>query len=200
MSRSDQLLKRAFDLIASAIGLVVLCPLIFFGWIAATISTRRNGFFIQERVGYQGKLFPVIKLRSMRVVEGVNTTVTSNKDVRVTRVGWWLRKLKFDELPQLFNVLVGQMSFVGPRPDVPGFADKLTGEDRIVLSVRPGITGPASLAFRHEEDLLATAEDPEVYNREVIWPEKVRLNREYIDQYSFWQDIKYILKTIAGQS
>ena len=200
MNRRDRQLKRAFDLVASVLGLLLLWPLVLFGWIAATVSTRCNGFFIQNRVGCDGKTFPLIKLRSMRIVEGMNSTVTSDRDVRVTPVGWWLRKLKLDELPQLVNVLLGQMSFVGPRPDVPGFADRLTGEDRIILSVRPGITGPASLAFRNEEELLADAENPEAYNREVIWPEKVRLNRQYIEEYSFWQDIKYILQTITGRS
>ena len=198
MNRRDQLLKRAFDLVVAAIGLLVFWPLIFVGWIAATISTRQNGFFFQKRVGYQGRLFSVVKLRSMKAVEGLTTTVTSDKDVRVTPVGWWLRKLKFDELPQLFNVLLGQMSFVGPRPDVPGFADQLTGEDRIVLTIRPGITGPATIAFRNEEELLAGVDDPESYNREVIWPEKVRLNKDYIRDYSLRGDIKYIWQTAVG--
>ena len=198
MNRRDQLLKRAFDLVVAVIGLLVFWPLIFVGWIAATISTRQNGFFFQKRVGYQGRLFSVVKLRSMKAVEGLTTTVTSDKDVRVTPVGWWLRKLKFDELPQLFNVLLGQMSFVGPRPDVPGFADKLTGEDRIVLTIRPGITGPATIAFRNEEELLAGVDDPESYNREVIWPEKVRLNKDYIRDYSLRGDIKYIWQTAVG--
>jgi len=198
MNRRDQLLKRAFDLVVAVIGLLVFWPLIFVGWIAATISTRQNGFFFQKRVGYQGRLFSVVKLRSMKAVEGLTTTVTSDKDVRVTPVGWWLRKLKFDELPQLFNVLLGQMSFVGPRPDVPGFADQLTGEDRIVLTIRPGITGPATIAFRNEEELLAGVDDPESYNREVIWPEKVRLNKDYIRDYSLRGDIKYIWQTAVG--
>ena len=198
MNRRDQLLKRAFDLVMAVIGLLVFWPLIFVGWIAATISTRQNGFFFQKRVGYQGRLFSVVKLRSMKAVEGLTTTVTSDKDVRVTPVGWWLRKLKFDELPQLFNVLLGQMSFVGPRPDVPGFADQLTGEDRIVLTIRPGITGPATIAFRNEEELLAGVDDPESYNREVIWPEKVRLNKDYIRDYSLRGDIKYIWQTAVG--
>lgn len=135
----------------------------------------------------------------MKNLPGINTNVTTDKDPRITRLGRFFRKTKIDELPQLINVFLGQMSFVGPRPDVPGFADKLTGDDRIILTVRPGITGPATLKFRDEEKLLAAQSDPERYNREVIYPEKVRLNREYVENYSFWQDIKYIFQTILGK-
>jgi lipopolysaccharide/colanic/teichoic acid biosynthesis glycosyltransferase len=110
-----------------------------------------------------------------------------------------LRTAKIDELPQLLNVLVGQMSFVGPRPDVPGFADALVGAERVILSVRPGITGPATLRFRNEEEILSLQSDPEAYNREVIFPEKVRLNRQYVESYSFWADLKYIYLTVAGR-
>jgi lipopolysaccharide/colanic/teichoic acid biosynthesis glycosyltransferase len=113
-------------------------------------------------------------------------------------LGRFWRKTKIDELPQLINVLKGDMSFVGPRPDVPGYADKLEGEDRIVLSVRPGITGPATLKYRDEEALLAGQKDPERYNNEVIWPDKVRINKEYIKSYSFKNDLVYIAKTIFG--
>ena len=172
--------------------------LILIVYILATIDTRKSGFFIQERVGKDGKLFKVIKIRTMRDVPDVNTTVTRENDPRITRLGRFWRKTKIDELPQLINVLLGQMSFVGPRPDVPGFADQLTGPDRIILTVRPGITGPATLRFRNEEQLLAQQDDPEAYNRKVIWPEKVRLNREYVENYSFRQDIKYILQTLFG--
>ena len=182
----------------AAIGLLFVWPLILLGWIAATISTRNNGFFVQHRVGRDGKLFPLIKLRSMRQVVGVHTSVTTENDIRITSTGKVLRKLKIDELPQLINVLVGHMSLVGPRPDVPGFADELSGEDRIVLSVRPGITGPATLAFRDEEDLLASVDDPEAYNRDVIWPEKVRLNKEYIKHYSLLVDVRAIWSTVFG--
>jgi lipopolysaccharide/colanic/teichoic acid biosynthesis glycosyltransferase len=127
--------------------------------------------------------------------ESTTSVITANNP-RITKIGRFLRKTKLDELPQLWNVLLGNMSFVGPRPDVPGFADKLQGEDRIVLSIRPGITGPASLAFRNEEELLAQQENPEQYNREIIWPEKVRINKEYIRNYSLWLDIKIIWKTV----
>lgn len=134
----------------------------------------------------------------MRNVPSINTTVTALNDPRITPLGHFLRKTKIDELPQLINVFLGHMSFVGPRPDVAGFADKLTGEDRIILWVRPGITGPATLKYRKEEEFLAGQDDPERYNDEVIFPDKVRLNREYVANYSFWKDIKYIYQTIFG--
>lgn len=198
MTKSQRILKRVFDLIVAFIGLVFAFPFIFIGWIAAALSTRANGFFIQKRVGMHGELFPVIKLRTMREVKGVSTTVTAKNDVRITGVGSFLRTFKIDELPQLFNVIAGHMSLVGPRPDVPGFADLLEGEDRIVLSVRPGITGPATIAFRKEEQILAEVENPDEYNQNVIWPEKIRLNRDYIENYSLSKDIVYLWQTVTG--
>ena len=123
-------------------------------------------------------------------------TITSSNDHRIYPFGKFLRRYKLDELPQLWNVLIGDMSFVGPRPDVSGYADELSGEDRIVLSVRPGITGPASIYFKNEEELLAGIDDIKRYNDEVIWPRKVELNRQYIENYSFIKDIKYIFITI----
>ena len=138
------------------------------------------------------------KIRTMKNIEELDTTVTTSKDPRITPFGQFLRRTKLDELPQLWNVIKGDMSLVGPRPDVPGFADTLVGEDRILLSVRPGITGLATLAYRDEEQLLAKQKDPEQYNKEVIWPEKVLLNRFYIEHYSLWLDFKIIYKTIFG--
>ena len=138
----------------------------------------------------------MFKIRTMRPHCGSLWTVTTAEDPRVTRLGRFWRKTKIDELPQLLNVMIGQMSFVGPRPDVPGFADRLQGEDRIILELRPGITGPATLAYRNEEALLASVPDPVRYNREIIYPDKVRINREYIQKWSFWQDIRYILQTL----
>lgn len=193
-------MKRLFDFSMSLVGLIALSPVIAGAWAAAAISTRSHGLFIQQRVGKHGKLFALIKLRSMRDFPGASTTtVTARNDCRITTTGAWLRRLKLDELPQLINVVLGQMSLVGPRPDVLGFADQLTGQDRIVLSVLPGITGPASLLFRNEEELLAAAEDPEAYNRNVIWPEKVRLNHNYVRNYCFRSDIGYIAQTILSR-
>lgn len=134
----------------------------------------------------------------MRRVDGVDSTVTTQDDIRITKSGKFMRDTKIDELPQLFNVLLGSMSFVGARPDVEGFADKLEGEDRVILSIPPAITGPASLKYRDEEAILARQENPEEYNREVIWRDKVAINRDYIKNWSLRGDIGYIIKTIAG--
>jgi lipopolysaccharide/colanic/teichoic acid biosynthesis glycosyltransferase len=191
--------KRAFDMLLAAIGLAITCWLIALAWLTATFETGANGFFTQRRVGQSGRQFTIIKIRTMRSDCAVSS-VTVSGDPRITRLGRIWRKLKIDELPQLFNVLVGQMSFVGPRPDVPGFADKLKGKDRIILTVRPGITGPATLKYRNEEDLLASVEDPEDYNREIIYPDKLRLNREYVENWSFRRDIHYIWATISGEN
>ena len=197
LTPANRILKRTFDVFLSFFGLLLLWPLILLGWIAAAFSTRDNGFFIQIRVGMHGRTFKLLKLRSMLNRDDVRTSVTTRQDPRITRVGALLRKTKIDELPQLWNVLVGHMSIVGPRPDVPGFADKLTGEDLIILSIRPGITGPATLEFRNEEELLSKHSDPERYNREVIWPKKIQLNKAYVANYSFWKDLGYIWRTIA---
>jgi lipopolysaccharide/colanic/teichoic acid biosynthesis glycosyltransferase len=199
LSWSTRGLKRSFDLAVATVGLLLLGWLILLGYLAATLATGKNGFFTQPRVGRNGRIFSVVKLRTMRDLPGVDTTVTHSNDPRITRVGRLLRKSKIDELPQLLNVFLGQMSFVGPRPDVPGYADELSGADRIILTVRPGITGPATLAFRHEEELLARQPDPEAYNRSVIYPEKVRLNREYVENYRFGADIRYIARTVFGR-
>lgn len=197
LSRRQAAVKRVFDLVVAGAGLVVSSPVIAVAWLLATIDTRRNGLFRQARVGRHGTEFEVLKIRTMRADVG-GTTVTAAHDVRITRLGALLRKLKIDELPQLVNVVRGEMSLVGPRPDVPGFADLLTGADRIVLTVRPGITGPAALAFRHEELLLASADDPEAYNRDVIWPEKVRINREYVTEWSLRLDLRCLGGTVAA--
>jgi lipopolysaccharide/colanic/teichoic acid biosynthesis glycosyltransferase len=191
-------LKRGFDFLGAAFGLALTIWIILPAWVLASIDTRRNGFFTQERVGRDGRIFRVIKIRTMREVPGMNTTVTTGTDQRITTLGRFWRRTKIDELPQLINVLKGDMSFVGPRPDVPGYADRLQGDDRIVLSVRPGITGPATLKYRDEEALLAEQNDPERYNNEVLWPDKVRINREYVENWSFWQDINYLWKTVFG--
>jgi len=198
MSSWDRVLKRSFDIIASALGLIFTGWIIILAYIAASIDTNMEGFFTQDRIGKEGVPFKLIKIRTMRNIPSVNTTVTALNDPRITPLGRFLRKTKIDELPQLINVFLGQMSFVGPRPDVAGFADKLTGEDKIILSVRPGITGPATLKYRAEEELLADQDDPEKYNDQVIFPDKVRLNREYVANYSFWKDIRYLIQTVFG--
>ena len=188
--------KRAFDLFFAVLGLLAVWWLILLAWIVASIDTRSNGFFIQKRVGRNGKIFWVVKIKTMHPVAAFDTTVTRRGDPRITPLGAFFRRTKIDELPQLWNVLFGDMSFVGPRPDVPGFADKLQGEERVMLSIRPGITGPATLKYRNEEELLAAQDDPEAYNRDVIWPDKVRTNLQYIQEWSLWNDCCYIFRTI----
>jgi len=192
------LLKRVFDITFSVLGLLVSCPMIFIAWVIASIETYSNGFFMQQRVGQNGKLFKVIKIKTMKRIAGVDTSITASTDVRITKSGAFFRNTKVDELPQLWNVLVGEMSFVGPRPDVPGYADKLEGTDKAILSLRPGITGPASLKYKKEEELLSREANPQKYNDEVIWPDKVKINRQYIEKYSLTKDITYIWKTIIG--
>ena len=155
-------------------------------------------FFCQERVGKDGKKFKLVKFRTMvNDAENKGTgPVTIAEDPRITYIGKFLRKWKLDEFPTLWNVLKGDMSFVGPRPDVPGYADKLVGDDRRLLDLRPGITGPATLKYSNEEKLLADVDNSKKYNDEVIFPDKVKINLEYMDNWSFWKDIKIIFKTI----
>lgn len=199
LTPGQSLVKRLFDIVAAATGLLLTGWLILIAYVLAKLDTGQSGFFRQTRVGKNGKLFKVIKIRTMRNDPTLRTTVTASDDPRITRLGRFFRRTKIDELPQVINVLRGEMSFVGPRPDVPGFADELTGDDRIVLTIRPGITGPATLEFRDEEELLAHQDDPESFNREVIYPEKIRLNRQYIEHYSFTQDLRYIWRTITDR-
>lgn len=196
LSRRQEAVKRIFDLVLAGVGLLLTAPVLVLAWAAATLDTRQDGLFRQTRIGKDGEPFEVLKIRTMRGTGG--STVTTARDVRITRLGAWLRRLKIDELPQLVNVLRGEMSVVGPRPDVAGFADILTGRDRIILSVRPGMTSPAAVAFRHEQDLLASVADPEAYNREVIWPEKVRINREYVEGWTLVGDIRCVTRTVRS--
>ncbi|WP_415886970.1 sugar transferase [Neptuniibacter sp. QD37_6] len=192
----QEIQKRAFDLLFAICGLLALWWLILIAWLAASYDTRSNGFFVQLRVGRNGKAFRVIKIKTMRPMASIDTTVTKLGDPRITALGAVFRRTKIDELPQLFNVLLGHMSFVGPRPDVPGFADNLKGEERAMLSIRPGITGPATLKYRNEEELLVEQDDPEGFNRDVIWPDKVKINLEYIRKWSLQRDLQYIMQTV----
>lgn len=192
----QRVLKRSSDLVGASIGLLVTWPVIVIAAIAARIDTGESGIFTQERVGRGGKKFRVMKVRTMRSSSSEPSTVTTTDDTRVTRLGRLLRDLKVDELPQLLNVVRGDMSLVGPRPDVPGFADVLDGTDRLILTVRPGITGPAALAYRHEEQILASVDDPEWYNREIIWPDKVQISLEYVSGYTLMSDVRCLRDTI----
>lgn len=199
LTSKEATLKRTFDLFFSIIGLTMSWWLILIAFALASLETRSNGFFVQERVGRYGRRIRVIKIKTMRSDPMITTTVTRSGDPRITYFGRFFRRTKLDELPQLWNVLCGEMSFVGPRPDVPGFADRLSGHERSLLSLRPGLTGPATLAYRDEEEILAAQVDPERYNREVIYPDKVRLNLEYIENWSLRRDIGYIWQTVFGR-
>lgn len=160
--------------------------ILFFSWLLAAITTNSNGIFVQKRVGRHGMLFPIYKLRTIH-------PITNNID----QVSAFLRKFKLDELPQLLNVIKGEMSFVGPRPDVPGYADKLTGEQKKILELRPGITSLASLKYMNEDELLKKVTDPIKYNDTVIYPDKVQLNLEYYYNRTFWGDIQILIKTMV---
>ena len=192
--------KRIFDLTIALLGLIILAVPMALIAISIWIASGSPILFTQERVGKGGEIFNVKKFRTMSVRSVEDTSITVAGDSRVTPIGSYLRRWKLDELPQLWNVLVGEMSLVGPRPDVPGYADKLQGDDRKLLLLRPGITGPATLAYRNEEEILAKVSDPVQYNNEIIYPDKVRINLEYMEKCSLMQDLKYILETMGGGS
>lgn len=168
--------------------------------VAICIKVKMPGpiLFRQQRVGREGRLFTLVKFRTMLVNHGGNSVSVAGES-RITPLGSVLRRWKLDELPELWNVLLGDMSFVGPRPDVPGYADTLTGEDREILQLRPGITGPASMKYRNEEEILSAVENPQKYNDEVIFPDKVRINRLYLHDHSFFLDLKMIVATVLGR-
>jgi len=190
-------MKILFDKLASLLGLIVLFPIFISVAILIKIKMPGSVFFKQNRVGKDGKLFSMVKFRSMTVGHG-GSTVSVAGESRITSLGAKLRKYKLDELPELWNVLMGDMSFVGPRPDVSGYADRLNGEDKNILKLRPGITGSASLKYRNEEELLASVEDSVKYNDEVIFPDKIRINLDYYYNRTFFGDIKLIFKTVLG--
>lgn len=215
-------LKWLFDKLISLIGLISLSPLLLI--VALLIKWKMPGpiLFCQQRVGRYGRIFTVYKFRTMTVKAEASvasrnseaSSIASQEQSRITPLGEKLRRYKLDELPELWNVLKGDMSFVGPRPDVPGYADQLQGEDREVLLLRPGITGPASLKYRNEEDILEAVDEAlqkgrselpmgittvQEYNDNVIYPDKVRLNRYYLHHYSFIKDIQMIVCTVLGK-
>lgn len=218
------MLKWIFDRMMALVGLLLLWPLLIV--VAILVKVKMPGgpaIFIQKRVGLDGELFTMYKFRTMTVSHS-GSSVSVAGEARITPLGAKLRKYKLDELPELWNVFIGDMSFVGPRPDVPGYADKLIGEDRLVLKLRPGITGPATLKYRDEEEMIAdflhrvrseelgarseypavdflSMSDEEIavwYNDNVIYPDKVKINLEYYQKKSLSLDIKYILETVFG--
>ena len=192
------IMKTLLDKTVSLLGLLFLWPL--FTVIALLIKIKMPGpvFFIQKRVGQFGKLFPMYKFRTMKVAHS-GSPISVRGESRITPLGAVLRKYKLDELPELWNVLIGDMSLVGPRPDVPGYADSLVGEDRDILKLKPGVTGPASLKYRNEEELLANQADPQKYNDTIIFPDKVKINLEYLHHSTFLSDIKIIFHTLTGK-
>ena len=189
-------MKRLFDIVASSLGLIFLSPLFLILAIWIKLDSKGPVFYRQIRVGYKNKDFRIFKFRSMRVGADKGSLVTiGGHDPRVTRSGYFIRKYKFDELPQLINVLLGDMSLVGPRPEVRHYVDYWTPEQKHVLDVRPGITDPASIKFRNENELMEKAEDPEKYYIEVIMQEKIKLYLEYVEKHNFCYDLGLIFKT-----
>ena len=193
-----RILKRLFDIAASAVAIVLLLPVWLFAAVGILLSDPGPIFYLARRAGKDNRIFRMFKFRTMTDNHG-GSSVSVAGESRITPLGAKLRKYKLDELPELWNVLIGDMSFVGPRPDVPGYADQLQGDDREVLQLRPGITGPATLKYRNEEELLATVDNPQEYNDNVIFPDKVRINRYYLHHYSFGMDLKMILATVLGR-
>ena len=188
-------MKRMFDLLFATVLWLILLPLSLI--ISLLISATMPGpvFFRQVRIGYKGQPFTIIKFRTMKINQS-DISITLKSDDRITALGRWLRRTKLDELPQLLNVIKGHMSFVGPRPDVPGYSDKLTGDDQLIWSVRPGITGIDSVNYFCEEDILSSVHDPLEYYNEVLWPAKVRLNVWYVNQQNFCLDMKIMINTL----
>ena len=190
-------IKYIFDRIFSLVLLAVLSPFLLVLFVIYKIKMPKGRFlYRQVRIGKDGKPFRIIKIRTMNEGADEGGTVTTADDARIIPYGKWLRESKVDTFLELINILIGDMSFVGPRPDVPGYADKLEGDDRIILEMRPGLTGPASIKYRHEDKLLAQQDDPLKYNDEVIWPDKVKINKEYYENWSLWLDISILCKTI----
>ena len=189
-------MKRLFDILVSGIGLICLSPLLLIVAIWIKLDSPGPVFYRQVRVGRYNKDFRIFKFRSMRIGSDKGSLVTiGGRDPRITRSGYFIRKFKIDELPQLINVLIGDMSLIGPRPEVRHYVNYWTPEQMHVLDVRPGITDPASIKYRNENELLAQAEDPEKYYIEVIMQEKIKLYLEYAEKNSFWYDIKLIFQT-----
>ncbi|MEF9924021.1 MAG: sugar transferase [Muribaculaceae bacterium] len=192
-------MKRIFDIFASGIGLILLSPILFIIAIWVKIDSSGPVFYRQVRVGLHNKDFNIFKFRSMRIGSDKGSLITiGGRDSRITKSGYFIRKYKIDELPQLINVFIGDMSLVGPRPEVRRYVDKYTSEQLKVLNVRPGITDVASIKYRNENDTLGTVDNPDIYYISVIMPDKLKLNLEYLSHRSLISDIKLIIKTIIG--
>lgn len=189
------MLKRIFDIVFSFIGLIILSPVFIIISILIKIKMPGPVFFHQNRAGRHGRLFRIVKFRTMIPNHG-GDTISVKGENRITPLGTILRRYKLDELPELWNVLKGDMSFVGPRPDMPEYISRFSGDEKLILELRPGITGPATLKYANEEELLASVPDPKSFNDEIIWPDKVRMNLDYYKERSFLGDLIIILKTL----
>ncbi len=195
----QEILKRSFDITFSLIGILFTLPIMILAVLIASIETKSFGLFRQKRVGKDFVEFSIMKIKTMKKLKGYHTFVTTSCDPRITRSGKIFRKFKIDELPQLFNVLFGRMSFVGPRPDVREMYEDLKEDEWLILSIRPGITGPATIKYKNEEEILANVDNPEEYNK-IIFKDKVKINLDYIRNYKFGDDMRYIIQTIRGVS
>ncbi len=195
---SGKISKRIFDIVFSCLGILLISPLLIIIIIIIKLTSKGPVFFLQQRVGINGNPFYIFKFRTMVVdAEKLGRQIIVGRDPRITKAGYFLRKFKFDELPQLFNVLIGDMSFVGPRPEVQKYVDMYTDEQREILKVKPGITDYASIEFSNENEILGEVEDPEEYYISTIMPTKIAFNKKYIENNNLFIDIKIILKTIA---
>jgi len=191
------LLKRGFDVFFALIGVIILLPLFVIIAISVSINSRGGVFYIQHRVGRNGVDFKLLKFRTMYAnADKAGLLTIGHHDYRITTAGYWLRRYKLDELPQLFNVLIGDMSFVGPRPEVRKYVEIYSPKQRRVLSVKPGITDKASIMYFNENELLAAAYEPEQFYIKEIIPSKIQYNLEYIDKHNLWLDIKIIWQTL----
>ena len=194
ITKTDKKVKRIFDLILAILLIPIIIIPLFIFVIIASVDTKEYGIFSQYRVGQYGKLFNIFKIRTLKN----EPHRLGSLDKSATSFGKFLRRYNLDEIPQLFSIIKGDMSFVGPRPDIEGFADVLEGEDRIILEIKPGVTGPATIKYKNEEVLLSQQVDPENYNRTIIWKDKVEINKMYIKNWSFYLDLKYIIQSITN--
>jgi len=195
LSKSQKLFKRSFDILCAFTGLIICFIPLFLLLILASLDTKKFGLFRQKRIGYKGKEFHVFKIRTIKGIDTEEVYISQHsKDI--LKFGRFLRKYHIDEWPQLVNILIGAMSFVGPRPDLIGYADNLQLKDQLFLQMKPGITSPASLKYRNEDLILAKQENPKIYYKNIIWPDKVKMNNDYVKNWSFLGDIKLILLTI----
>lgn len=191
------LLKRGFDIVFSLLGLILFLPVMLLFVLLVLVFMSRPVFFRQVRTGRGGRPFTIYKFRTM-AGDAAGNTVSVAGDPRITPIGAFMRRYKIDELPELWNVFTGTMSFVGPRPDVAAYTDRLKGEEKRILELRPGITGPATLKYRREEELLAGKADPVAFNDAHIWPDKVRINLDYYYNRTFLTDLRIILRTMLN--